>query len=403
MTRIALFTHDAFGLGHMRRSIHIINAISKLAPDASVLLITGSSSVQMLQSLPSNADYLKIPTISTSGNRDDSPPMLNLSVIELATLRGHITREALIAFGADVFLVDNFPLGTRFELLPALKSCRQFRIPAVLGMRDVLDPPKKVCRSWTRDGMYAVIERYFSRILVYGERDIFDVVKGYELSQNIADRVRYCGYVAASKPGRDRIEEIRGQWCKGRKLIVACVGGGGDGLPLLRCFLDAMKEVKDTDALIVTGELMSDHDRTEIARELGENEHILLKRYVPDLADHMAAADLVIAMAGYNTSAEILSMQVPAIVVPRTWRSGEHATRDAKSVDGEQLFRARLLSKKALLRFIHPDDLTAAALANEIVAELSRTGTRLLEAVNVEGATRVAEELLDVAMKSNGT
>ena len=44
--RIAVFTHDTFGLGHVRRCLHILGSLAESAPDTALLLITGSPSLQ---------------------------------------------------------------------------------------------------------------------------------------------------------------------------------------------------------------------------------------------------------------------------------------------------------------------------------------------------------------------
>jgi predicted glycosyltransferase len=61
--RIALFTHDTFGLGHVRRSLNILRALSQRLPQSSFMLITGSPALSFLRDLPSNADVVKIPTL----------------------------------------------------------------------------------------------------------------------------------------------------------------------------------------------------------------------------------------------------------------------------------------------------------------------------------------------------
>ena len=150
--RIAVFTHDAFGLGHVRRSTRILRAIAEREPNAALLLITGSPATNLLRDLPANADTLKLPTVITSGGDGARPPTLNIGVAEISTLRGELTRRTLELFEPDVFLVDNFPLGTRLELLPALREVRHRPTRTALGLRDVVDPPEKVRRDWASRG-----------------------------------------------------------------------------------------------------------------------------------------------------------------------------------------------------------------------------------------------------------
>src|SRR6185369_10418676 len=111
--RIAIFTHDTFGLGHVRRCLHILRALARRSPDAAILLITGSPAVQLLEGLPGNADWVKIPTIVKTGSRGQGPPHLPVAKAEVAHLRERLIREAVAGFSPDVLLVDNFPLGSQ--------------------------------------------------------------------------------------------------------------------------------------------------------------------------------------------------------------------------------------------------------------------------------------------------
>src|ERR671922_308094 len=85
---------------------------------------------------------------------------------------------------------------------------------------------------------------------------------------------------------------------------------------------------------------------SRILRELAANEaRIVIRDHIADLPSVMAAADLVVAMGGYNTSAEILAVGARAVIVPRGWRSGEHGNRGATGIDEEQLVRAEGLTR----------------------------------------------------------
>ena len=76
---------------------------------------------------------------------------------------------------------------------------------------------------------------------------------------------------------------------------------------------------------------------------------------------YLAAADLVVAMAGYNTICEILSLQKRAVTVPRV-----------KPVL-EQLMRASCLARLGAIDTIHPHHLTPQLLARKVTAQLQAT------------------------------
>ncbi len=400
--RIAIFTHDAYGLGHVRRCLNIAQALARRAPDAAILLITGSPAVDLFASLPPNADYVKIPTIVTSGSESAHPPILPVGVAELSLLRRELILQTLSTFAPDVFLVDNFPLGARLELLPALQELRKCRTRIVLGLRDIADPPNKLRTDWNREGMFGVLERYYDSILIYGVKEVLDVVEAYGFSPLIASRVRYSGYVTSEFFQIRPSEDVRRELGVNGPFLFATVGGGGDGFPLLETVLKTLMLIPSLSALVVTGAFMKPEERQQLESLARSRSGITVRGFVNDVPSYLAAADAVVAMGGYNTTAEILALRSKSILVPRHWRSGEHSNR-AKSAGGdmEQLVRAQTLAKLGYVDFIHPTDLTAQTLAERITATLQSNQKEPDVRVNVSGVQFVADHLLDLARKRN--
>jgi predicted glycosyltransferase len=395
--RYAVFTHDAYGLGHVRRSSRILRAVAERDPDAALLLITGSPATNLLRELPQNADTLKIPTIITSGTAATRPPMLNMGVPELAALRGELTRRALELFEPDVFLVDNFPLGTRHELLPVLREARHRRTRTVLGLRDVVDPPEKVRKDWGRDGIYGAVERYYDRVIIYGVKEVLDACAEYGLSDSVAGRLTYSGYVTECSPTPIDAARIRDDYGLEPGFLLATVGGGGDGRPLLEAFLGALAEFQERTALVVTGEFMSADDRAAVAEAAARRGGVVLRNHVGELPGLMAAADLVVCMGGYNTSAEILAVGARAVIVPRSWRSGEHGSQGRTGVDAEQLVRAEGLARTGAVSMLHPSELAPGTLAAAMRRALDLPRPAGVHGLSLDGAAAVADELVALA------
>ena len=398
--RIAIFTHDTFGLGHVRRCSHIIRSVAAQAPHAAILLITGSPALHSLETLPPNADYIKIPTIAKTGSKGHQPPHLPLPVQEITLLRREMIREAVIAFAPDVLLVDNFPLGSQSELLPTLKELRRLPCRAILGLRDILDDPQKVQKEWTRQGMYEVLDRYYDRILVYGARDVFPVEEAYALPPRIAAKLHYCGYITAATTPARSVEEVRKDLGGLGPFLLATGGGGGDAYPLLKTFLEALPLVPSMPALVVTGPLMSPSHHARLQALADRRPHVVVRELEQDLPSCLAAAEVVVSMCGYNIAAEITALRARAIVVPRTWRYGEHQSRShapQETEEWEQLLRARALSKRGYLEHIEPEALTPAHLAERIAGVLARPRTEPRDSVDLRGLEHVTQHILGLA------
>ncbi|MHC4938743.1 MAG: glycosyltransferase family protein [Planctomycetota bacterium] len=323
--------------------------------------------------------------------------MLNVGVAELASLRGEITRRALEVFQPDALLVDNFPLGTRLELLPVLRAMRERPTRTALGLRDVVDPPAKVRRDWERDGLFGIVERYYDQVLIYGMREVLDAVESYGFSDRIAERVAYCGYVTERNPGRREPEQVRQELGVGEDFLLATVGGGGDGRPLLETFLEARQRFPECSALVTTGEFMSIADREAVKRRVNGHGHTVVLDHVNDLPSVMAASGLVVSMGGYNTSAEIIGAGARSVVVPRHWRSGEHGAKGKTGLDAEQLVRAEGLASLGAITMVDPRELTAESLGDAMAEALSRPRASVADRMRLDGADRVADQLLALA------
>ncbi len=393
--RIALFTHDTFGLGHVKRSLNIICALAKRAPNAAILLITGCPALHALKDLPSNADCVKIPTVVKTGSGDSQPPHLSLSVSETTILRARIVKETVLAFSPDVFIVDNFPLGSRAELLSVLQALEPLPTKTILGLRDILDAPDVVQQDWKRQGIYDVLERYYDKILIYGLQNIFDVVKNYALGPQIAKKVRYCGYLTDTSPLDYKPAEIRAQLGVNGSFVLATGGGGGDAYPLLSTFIESVSQLKGVDSVIFTGPLMGKADRAKLMGKWKENASIIIREFVPDLRPYLKAADVIVSMCGYNMAAEILALKPQAIVVPRTWRYGEHANRNGTRQEQEQIMRAQALEHFGFIHLLEPEKLNAKQLSGKISEILASPGKKSPKRINVQGAENAAQEIIE--------
>ena len=72
--RVMLYSHDTFGLGHLRRSRALAGAITAADPSASALILTGSP-VAGRFAFPSRVDHMRLPgVIKRSDGSYASPP-----------------------------------------------------------------------------------------------------------------------------------------------------------------------------------------------------------------------------------------------------------------------------------------------------------------------------------------
>lgn len=399
-TRIAIFTHDTFGLGHVRRCLHITRALADRAPHASILMITGSPAFSMFTDLPANADVVKIPVIAKTGAKRLRPSHVKLPLPELSALRQRLIREAVLGFAPDVFLVDNFPLGSQGELVPILQELRRLPTRTVLGLRDILDAPEAVRADWDRQGVHDVLDRYYDRILVYGVAAVLDVASAYGMTPATAAKVRYCGYVTddySPPPDAALVERDHGL---APGYLLATGGGGGDAFPLLQAFLQALAFLPGLPAVVVAGPLMRASQRAELEAMAAARGNVTLLASVPSLRPFLATAGVVVSMGGYNTAAEIVSLGTRAVMVPRTWKYGEHLKGQAAGEEAEQRLRAESLARMGLADVVMPEELGPERLAMAIRAQLERPARSGPAGVDLGGLRVVSDQLLGLASRN---
>src|SRR4051794_12872502 len=189
MRRIAFYSYDEHGLGHVRRSIAIAHALSEAHP-SSILLIAGAREASLFR-LPAGTDTLALPAPATDFNGARRAPSLGLDMAGTLRVRSRILRGALAAYEPHVLVVDRLPLGIHDELADSLGVLRAMGTRLVLGLRDVVDDPAYVRAEWERAGAVEAIRRSYDGIWVYGDPSVYDLTREYELPDDLRDLVRF--------------------------------------------------------------------------------------------------------------------------------------------------------------------------------------------------------------------
>jgi predicted glycosyltransferase len=364
--RFLIYSQDGLGLGHLKRTTSIANEILRVRPRACVLTLSDSPLGGFFQSRP-NHDYVKLPSIVKIGPGNWRPLDLSLELDEVLSMRRDLIHNAALHFRPHVLLVDHMPHGALGELVPTLEefvSGGQTKI--VLGLRDVLDSPKVIRERWRVEGAYEALRNFYDLVLIYGSRSLFDHAARYGLPAEIASKLRYCGYVCTPQKPR-YASSIRTEYKKrgnaSSKLIMGMAGGGADGYPIMRSLLDAVPLLEASGLrfrlVIVTGPFMPEAQRQELqARAVGLP--VSVRKTVSDPFSYITAADVVVAMAGYNSTMEILRSGTPSILVPRVGPSRE------------QRMRVKILHSRGWIDSIDPTRISGPKLAEAIKRTLDR-------------------------------
>src|SRR5262249_37976000 len=147
-----LYSHDALGLGHVRRMLAIARVVLEGRADLSALLVTCSPQIDALP-MPNGLDYVKLPSARKIGPGEYASRTLRMGQLAFQDLRAALVRETAAAFDPALLLVDKSPLGLMGELSHTLWSLRDHAdVRLVMGWRDILDSPCDVWEDWRRQG-----------------------------------------------------------------------------------------------------------------------------------------------------------------------------------------------------------------------------------------------------------
>ncbi len=381
--KLLLYSHDTYGLGHLRRNLRIANHLLGVDDTLQIVLVSGSP-VSGHFPLPRGLTLVKLPSVRKVGAEQYQPldPRLGIGLIRRA--RTAIMSDVVRRLRPDVLLVDHSPAGMHNELLGVFDTvrhhCPDTRI--VLGLRDILDDPAAVIRTWGAQDLYRVIAEAYDQVVVYGSREVFDVGTGYRLPEPVRQRLVYCGYLRPARGGeaaRGEAPEIESPY------LLATAGGGGDGAAALAGAIDA-GSLLDARVLAVAGPLMDDADYAGLERAASRSGSVRLVRFHPHLQAAMAGARAVVTMGGYNSLSEAVAMGVPTVVVPR---------REPRL---EQTIRARLFAERGLVRVAE----LGADLGTRIAAAVADGSTRPVSPLDFGGLERLSDVLLSPALPQHG-
>jgi len=369
MKRVLIYSHDTFGLGNIRRMLEIARHLVDSSPAVSVLVITGSPMLHAFR-IPQRVDYVKLPCLSRTVEGRYAARFLDLSLDETVRMRANLIRSTIAGFDPDLILVDKKPFGVENELSGALADlpAHARRPKLVLLLRDILDSPEATTPVWRKQGYLEAIDAYYDQVLVVGSLEVFDLRREYAFPPFAAAKVKFCGYIAR-EAGRLTRAEARAQLnvAPHQPLVLVTAGGGEDGYGLIdACLkgLTALPPPQRPRTHIVCGPELAATARHAIAQMVLNLPQVSVQDFSDDLMSLMAAADVVLAMGGYNTVCELLTLHKRMVVVPRV-----------RPVQ-EQHIRAERMAARGLLRMVHPDRLTPLALWQALHAELAALARR---------------------------
>ncbi|MGD2271391.1 MAG: glycosyltransferase [Desulfobacterales bacterium] len=343
--KVLVYCQHIWGVGHLFRILEICKALR----EHHVVLVTGGPRVDA--ALPEHVREFRLPGLMTDRNyqglfpTDKNKTLGEVKRERQKLLYGHFIKEA-----PDVFVIELYPFGRRafrFELDPILQGLRNGTLPAsrvVCSLRDILVEKKDPAAYESR--VVDILNRYFDALMVHADPNYVKIDETFSRITDINIKIFYTGFVTPGPaPGAGKRLRRRLGISNDEVLIVASAGGGKAGIALLKPLMAALAHTPidaPVHLYIFTGPFMTEEEYGYLQNAAGKNVHVF--RFASDFLSYLAAADLSVSMGGYNTSMNILSARVPALIWPYPG-------------DREQGLRAQRLARIGAISVIGDEDL----------------------------------------------
>ncbi|MCP4769500.1 MAG: hypothetical protein GY875_24995 [Gammaproteobacteria bacterium] len=352
-SRILIYSHDSFGLGHLRRCRSIAHSLVARYKGVSVLILSGSPIIGSFD-FKARVDFVRIPGVIKLKDGEYTSLGLHIDLEQTLAMRESIIYHTAVSFKPDIFLVDKEPTGLQGEVSSTLEMLQQAGCVNVLGLRDVMDEREQLKKEWERKKVLPVLENLYHDIWVYGLREMGSPVEGIGLSQSTLAKITYTGYLDREVPNeRNWVAPVN----PSNPFILVTAGGGGDGVEMVDWVIRAYETETSLScrAVIVTGPFMQASEQQEFHERCEALENVEIITFDSHIELLMEKSIAIVAMGGYNTFCEILTLDKPALIVPRS------------QPRQEQLIRAERAVKLGLVSMIDP---AGERAAHEMAAAL---------------------------------
>ncbi len=379
--KVSFYCQHVLGIGHFHRSLAICRA---LAEHHQTTLILGGPPVAFGEE--------KINTLLLPGLEMDSqfqnlvPCEQGLALAEVKARRREMLFAHLREQRPDVFVTELYPFGRkafRFELEPLLAAMQEGELPKSLcccSVRDILVEKVEGREKFEQQAVEA-LNRYFDGVLVHADADIVTLGETFSRLGDIRIPIHYTGFVTNQENVGDVGVRAKIGIPTTDKLIVASIGGGNVGSGLLFAVTQAFAALADEPPCrlqLFCGPYCDERDFLRLQEAGASMKNIRVDRFTDRFPAWLAAADLSISMAGYNTCMNLLRAGIPALV---------HPFRQNR----EQRLRAERLGRRAPIAVLAESDLQPQVLAELITRQLALP--RVQPGVRLDGAAETVRRL----------
>ena len=192
--RILMYSHDTFGLGHLRRCRTIAHSLVEDFRGLNVLIISGATIAGAFD-YRARVDFVKIPSVIKLRNGEYTSMERHIDLHETLKMRQSIIRHTAETFQPDIFIVDKEPMGLRGEIEETLAYLKARGTTLILGLREVMDAPDLLDAEWKRNDVMRKIGKLYDMIWVYGPPEFYDPLNGLDVPANVRAKMKFVGFL----------------------------------------------------------------------------------------------------------------------------------------------------------------------------------------------------------------
>lgn len=263
----------------------------------------------------------------------------------------------------DCVITEFFPFGRHdllFELEPWMQYIKKVA-PKTLIVSSLRDTIGKTTLGEQTKLIADLINNYFNLVVFHADPHFQRFEDSFPRHNLLNCPVVHTGFVAQDVQQKSiQLEQ---------PFILVSVGGGRLGFEVLDCAIDTAGLLKTTlphRFILFSGPFMELASHEILLNKARSHSNVRVERFTTDLLSIMAQADLSISLAGYNTTMNIISTGVRAIVVPIGHYDFDH----------EQRLRTQKLVNLDIADMLLPEDLQPSTLAAAITSKLERLPTK---------------------------
>lgn len=364
MKRVLFYCQHLLGIGHVSRSLAVVNELSR---SFAVTYVQGGPPVPKR----ARAGVLAVQLDPLLMREVDSAlydPEGKRSVEEIFAARD---RQLAVLTEArfDAVVVELYPFGRKkfgqeVQVLLERLRAKNPKIKAIVSVRDIL-----VSKNDGREPKVAAIVRdQFDAVWVHSDPALVRFEDSFAAADMIRDKLVYTGFVAEPASGVKRMRE---------KKILLSLGGGSVGAELYIAAARIVKDFPEHRFQFVMGPYTDPALCGEVERITG-GDRVEFSELLPDFEAALAGAELSLSMGGYNTVMNLLNTRTPALVL-------------AYDANLEQRTRAALLAQRGFLGLLEREDLRPEPFARLIRERLSLPYPEVVP--DLGGARRSREHL----------